>query len=541
VAASLRKKIWGGLAGIVLIGAPIAAFHYGLNGFIERQGQDDVNSAAQRTIALAEVRINAALQSLDRLGRQGIASCAPAHLDALRRATVTASTIKDLSIVDPAGDTLCSALGTEQADYKVVASQRAAAGTDVLIEVLHIGRTQEPMIRLRRAGGGLAAMVPADLMAVQASTQGNASSKHARLMLRDGTTVASVGAEPGDEASAAGRLHATAQSLRYGIVATVSMPRADVLTEVDHLQALGIVITGLIALLILVFALLTVWAARRNPLAVIADGLEAGEFVPYYQPIVNIKTGQLRGAEVLARWRKPDGTVVPPVDFIALMESSGLIPELTRAIMRKARDEVGAAYARRPHLQLGFNLSAQQLANERIVAELLDVFDDSPVRLSQVVVEVTERQPLQDLTEARRVIAALQGIGVRIAIDDVGSGHSGLPYMLKLGADILKIDKMFVDAAGSDQNSSKIIETLVDLARKLRLDIVAEGVETFEQIVYLRDIGVSAAQGYVFAPPLPGPSFLQLVDATDPTSAQVAEPALTPARHLSARNRFDAA
>ncbi len=139
-----------------------------------------------------------------------------------------------------------------------------------------------------------------------------------------------------------------------------------------------------------------------------------------------------------------------------------------------------------------------------------DIFDGSPLRLSQIVVEVTERQPLENLTETRRVVAALQGLGVRIAIDDVGSGHSGLSYMLKLGVDILKIDKMFIDAIGSDHNSSKIIETLVDLARNLRMDVIAEGVETFEQVVYLRDVGILAAQGYVFAPPLPGSSFLQL-------------------------------
>ena len=117
---------------------------------------------------------------------------------------------------------------------------------------------------------------------------------------------------------------------------------------------------------------------------------------------------------------------------------------------------------------------------------------------------MTERDPIENLTETRRIIAALQGIGVRIAIDDVGTGHSGLSYMLKLGVDIIKIDKMFVDAIGTDRNSTTIVETLVDLAHNMRMDVVAEGVENFEQVMHLRELGIRSAQGYVFAPPLPG-------------------------------------
>jgi len=141
------------------------------------------------------------------------------------------------------------------------------------------------------------------------------------------------------------------------------------------------------------------------------------------------------------------------------------------------------------------------------------------------------------------VIAALQGVGVRIAIDDVGTGHSGLSYMLKLGVDIIKIDKMFVDAIGTDRNSTTIVETLIDLAHNMRMDVVAEGVESFEQVMHLRELGVRSAQGYVFAPPLPGSAFLELVDAIDPVAAAAAEGKVAGAarRYMSARNRFSAA
>ncbi len=114
------------------------------------------------------------------------------------------------------------------------------------------------------------------------------------------------------------------------------------------------------------------------------------------------------------------------------------------------------------------------------------------------------------------MIAALQRLGVQVAIDDVGAGHSGLSYMLKLGVDVIKIDKMFVDSLDVDGNSTAIVRTLIELAQNLRMEIVAEGVETFEQVMQLRNLGIRAAQGHVFAPPLPCASFIQLVEAIDP-------------------------
>jgi sensor c-di-GMP phosphodiesterase-like protein len=253
-----------------------------------------------------------------------------------------------------------------------------------------------------------------------------------------------------------------------------------------------------------------------NPMTEIEDALEAGEFIPYYQPVVDIRTGQLRGAEVLVRWRKPDGTLVLPGSFIPLMESSGFIRDLTRNLMQKVCKEAGASIGRRPDLKISFNFAGKLFSEPTIVKDVRNIFASSPIKFSQVVLEVTERDPIENFTETRQIIAALQGLGVRIAIDDVGTGHSGLSYMLKLGVDIIKIDKMFVDAIGTDRNSTTIVETLVDLARNMRMDVVAEGVENFEQAMHLRALGVRSAQGYVFAPPLPGTSFLQLVEAIDP-------------------------
>jgi sensor c-di-GMP phosphodiesterase-like protein len=193
--------------------------------------------------------------------------------------------------------------------------------------------------------------------------------------------------------------------------------------------------------------------------------------------------------------------------------------------MRQVIKDLGRTLANRPHLRVGFNVAAQHFANEEIVNDIAVIFRHSPLRLSQIVLEMTERQPIDNFAETRRVIATLQGLGVQIAIDDVGTGHSGLSYMLKLGVDIIKIDKIFVDSLGVDGNSAAIVQTLIDLARSLRMEIVAEGVETFEQVMHLRDLGIRAAQGHVFAPALPCSAFIQLIEAIDPLPKQTMVPA----------------
>jgi sensor c-di-GMP phosphodiesterase-like protein len=227
-------------------------------------------------------------------------------------------------------------------------------------------------------------------------------------------------------------------------------------------------------------------------------------------------------AEVLVRWRRPDGTLVQPAQFIPLAESTGLIVDLTRALMRRVCREAGAAIGARPDFKIGFNLSALHFVDEAIVKDVDRIIGASAIAPSQVLLEVTERQPL-DLTKARRVIAALQGLGVHVGIDDLGTGHSGLSYMLKLGVDFIKIDKMFVDAIGTERYSTTIIDTLVGLGRDMSMDIIAEGVETLEQVQHLRDRGISKAQGYIFARPLPGPSFLKLLEASYTTPAPRSE------------------
>jgi EAL domain-containing protein (putative c-di-GMP-specific phosphodiesterase class I) len=445
----------------------------------------------------------------------------------LRQATFTTFAVKEFSIIDAEGHTLCTDVGSEPDQRRVISSELLAAGRPYLIEVVKLG-SGSTWVRFRKpsvdAAISIAALVPAALFAPQVSGAGEPMNFHARMLTAGGTLVAESGQMRDGDGDGGDPIIVDLTSSRYALRTHITAPPGNVAAGQGDLRAIGAILSGLLAIFILALSLLLPRRERINPVADIERALSAGEFVPYFQPIVDIRSGRLRGAEVLVRWRKPDGTIVPPGSFIPLVESSGLIIELTRSLMRRTLQEVGQALGKRPHVTVGFNLTARHFASEEIVDDMRTIFKRSPLKMSQLVLEVTERQPIENLTETRRVIAALQGLGCKVAIDDVGTGHSGLSYMLKLGADIIKIDKLFIDSIGIDRNSNTIIETLIDLAQNMRMDVVAEGVESFEQVVHLRELGIRAAQGYVFAPPLPASVFLKLVEAIDPLKVREKEP-----------------
>jgi len=537
-----RKNLLAVVAGVVLAAAPLIAFNVWLNSLIERQGQEETDTSARRAVALAESRIAQTVHALDALTAVGVDSCRPEDLTLLRQAAFATAPIKEASLLGPGSTMLCSDLGLPPGERKVLSSEPLYGMDNYTLDVIQLGKGDR-MVRLRRktesGRNELAALVPAFLFLPQVSTNGRTFSAHARIATHNAALIGVAGEEHGADVFTA-RL----ASEKYGFQTEISLPRVQVLAQHADMQRLGLFATSTLALFLISFALLLPRRrATSNPVAEIERALDAGEFVPYYQPIVDIRSGQLRGAEVLVRWRKPDGSLVLPANFIPLAESSGLILDMTRDLMRRVCAEAGVAIGRRPALKISFNFAGKLFADEGIVKVVRQIFAASPIQLSQVVLEVTERDPIENLTETRRIIAALQGIGVRIAIDDVGTGHSGLSYMLKLGVDIIKIDKMFVDAIGTDRNSTTIVETLVDLAHNMRMDVVAEGVENFEQVMHLRELGIRSAQGYVFAPPLPGSAFLQLVESLDPLPARVVEEEVAGAarRYVSARSRFGTA
>jgi sensor c-di-GMP phosphodiesterase-like protein len=523
------RKLIAVAVGILLAGAPIAGLNFWVDGLLVRQSSNDSETFARRSINLANMRLGSALATLDALAKGGVDGCRPDQVAALKQATLSDAWVKQFSVLGAAGQPLCSDLSLT--GVVNVLSSRKVQGSDADIEVVQFGDQLARMIRLRKPVGpggtnSVAALIMPDVLTAKLGLNTSGIQGYGQLALVDGTLVAEIGSRPSDSEALSAVTRSGRVTDRFGLRVATSHPQIEGEVSLEDLREIAVVMTAILSFALVGLALIFRVRQRGNPVAELERALRLGEFVPYYQPIVDITNGRLRGAEVLMRWKKSDGTVLPPAAFIPLAESSGMIVAMTRSMMKHVIAEMGQAYSSRPKLKLGFNMSAEHFSNETIVRDMQTIFERSAVRYSQIFLEVTERQPLENLTRTRRVIATLQDLGVRIAIDDVGAGHGGLSYILKLGADIIKIDKMFVDALGSDNHSSTIIETLVDLAESMRMDIIAEGVETFEQVVALRERGIRTAQGYVFAPPLPGSSFLKLVEAIDPR--RDAEPAAEP-------------
>jgi len=546
-----RQNVVAIAVGVLVAGAPLVAFNFWLSGVIDRQGREETDISARYALALAERRTGEVVKALDALSAAGVADCGTPALEAMQRATFETVPVKEISILDAGGRILCShnqqsAASEREAMRRILATEALHGEPGYALDVVNLAGGRR-MVRLRRpAGAGpyeIAALVPANLflphVAVHAFEQplrddpgsgldnGRATGRaatglYAAIETRGHVVLAEFGRRP---AGASGdSLAVEHRSRKYDFKVTVVVPSKLISAGGTELKWLGLFVTGIVLALLGVFAVLIARRDPHNPVLEIEWALAAGEFVPYYQPIVDITTGQLRGAEVLVRWKKPDGSLVLPGAFIPLAESSGMIRAMTLDLMRRVNDEAGKAIGERPGLKVAFNFASKLFGDDTVVKDVYDIFAKSPIKLTQVVLEVTERDPIENFAATRQIIAALQSFGIRIAIDDVGTGHSGLSYMLKLGVDIIKIDKMFVDSIGTDRNSTTIIETLVDLAHNMRMDVVAEGVENFEQVMHLREIGIRAAQGYVFAPPLPGSAFLSLVEAMDTLGESMVPP-----------------
>jgi sensor c-di-GMP phosphodiesterase-like protein len=311
--APSRKLLAAIVAGVAIAAPPVAGFNLWLNSLVDRQSSEELEISAKRSLSLAESRIAAAVATLDALAARGIDSCRTQHLDALRQATFATIPVKALSVIAPDGRTLCSDVGLAE-PLRVIASERLSANQEVQLEVVRLGDRSEPLVRLRRPGGwssnALAATIPGELLITRVSADGGPPTIHTRMTTRGGQLIAEAGTPANGDGG--DRISGSRKSDRYALDVAISMPREDPSLSQGDLRALGTLLSALLAVLILALSLLMPKRSRNNPVADLESALKAGEFVPYYQPIVDIRSGRLRGAEVLIRWRKPDGTIVSP-------------------------------------------------------------------------------------------------------------------------------------------------------------------------------------------------------------------------------------
>ena len=246
-------------------------------------------------------------------------------------------------------------------------------------------------------------------------------------------------------------------------------------------------------------------ARRRAELAQdLDDAAESGQLEVHYQPTVRLSDGRTTGFEALVRWNHPERGLIPPVEFIPLAEETGAISGIGRWVLREALRQ-GAVWSAETGvpLRMAVNLSPRQFQDGDVAAEVAAALKETGFPAAQLTIEVTEGVLVRDVDSVVAQLEALRAMGIRIAIDDFGTGFSGLSYLRHLPADILKIDRSFVSDLPTGRSATTLISSIVELARTLGLDVVAEGVETDAQRRALVDLRCASAQGYYFARPEP--------------------------------------
>lgn len=512
-----RAKSIALLIGVAIAVVPLIGLNLLLWFHINTSGNAQIQDAGQAILRQVEDRIDSAMTALIQLGLRDVKSCSGEARDSMMQAIMTAPFASEFAVVDQKGHVICSGLGRGRV-VREISATHDTLHPSIVIDVVDHGVSSGPrVLRLTwtyEDGMQIRALIAgADL--IPPVLVGRLQSDFAaRLSLVDGTFITgrltrdnlAIGTDSVDI------FESFTTSMRYPMTVRISVPNTALWQTYQDFFIYGNT-GGLVMGAIVIFG---AWVAARRfdgPERELADALRKGQFIPYYQPVIDLRTGRLIGCEALVRWRKPNGSIIPPSQFITIAEMSGQIFDITRAVMRKGLEDLEEAYASRPHLKVSYNLVAGHFDTLEIVQDVRNIYENSRMSMKQITFEVTERQQLPNMTRARIVISRLQELGAQVAIDDVGTGHGGLSYLLKLGVDQMKIDKMFIDAIGTDRYSTAIIDSLVRLADEMSMDLVAEGVETLEQVEYLRDKGVYAAQGYIFSPPLPAKSYLALVEA----------------------------
>jgi diguanylate cyclase (GGDEF)-like protein len=233
------------------------------------------------------------------------------------------------------------------------------------------------------------------------------------------------------------------------------------------------------------------------------QALENQELILHYQPQVNIETWEITGVEALVRWQHPELGLVSPGVFIPIAEANGLIVPIGEWVLRTACAQAIVWQAKMPSLKIAVNLSARQFQQPNLVGLVANVLSETGLPSSSLELEITESTVMHDVTFARSTLTAFQAMGIHLSMDDFGTGYSSLSYLKQYPLHTIKIDRSFIQELPHDPYDQAIVTAVVAIGKSLSLRVVAEGVETQEQLNCLKHLGCNIIQGYFFSRPLP--------------------------------------
>jgi EAL domain-containing protein (putative c-di-GMP-specific phosphodiesterase class I) len=504
------------LVGAILAFLPVIAVDYVLDAYVRSNEKIIVDQKVLGFSSQIEQSTVSAMTALRRVLADSPSLCTPTFIANVHQAIETSINVKQMLVENADGAQYCDAFG-RGVTYSRLSEDLPIAGHAETLSVVKLGDLAVPTLKITQALGAIrqvSAFVPVVAHTPELLKSTLPTGAMVRIMLTDGTPVMTLGDQAAFERhdTSSEFLHAQTFAGSLPIKVDYAVPFAVV--RADY-AALDVGFTIIACMLSAAFLLLSLQYVRRSSLPGfdLERAISHGEIKPYYQPVINLRTGGLEGCEVLCRWEKKNGKIVSPGTFIDYAEVTGLAIPMTLSLMQQVRADLGELCQQMPNIKVSINLFEGHFRDGGIVEDVQAIFGNSPIQFHQLVFEITERHPLANSVTANSVIAGLQALGCRLALDDAGTGHSNLAYLGTLGVDVIKIDRVFVEMITPTTTQVPVLDGLIAMAKDLECEIVAEGVETEAQALYLRARGVVQAQGFIFAPPLRIGAFRELAEA----------------------------
>ena len=464
--------------------------------------------------------MNDAIAALRRILAESPSLCTPTFVANVQREIESSLNLKQVLVENSDGVQYCDAFGRNVV-FSPLSENLPVPGHTESITLVQFGDMDMPALKITQAFGQVrrvSAFVPLLGQTSEGLAQGLASASLMRVLLTNGTPVLTVGDSSGFDRRSSSAEFIYAQAFAGELPLKVEYAVPFVMVRASYAD-LDMAFTAIACVMSAIVLLLSLGYVRRSrvPAFDLERAIARGEIKPYYQPVINLRTGELMGCEVLCRWEKKNGEVVPPGAFIDYAEVTGLAIPMTLSLMQQVKFDLSDLSQMMPEMKISINLFEGHFRDGSIVEDVQAIFGNSPIGFRQLVFEITERHPLGNSAVANSVIAGLHALGARLAMDDAGTGHSNLAYLGTLGVDVIKIDRIFVDMVKPGTTQVPVLDGLIAMAKDLDCEIVAEGVETEEQALYLRARGVVQAQGYIFAPALKIGAFRELATALHAT------------------------
>lgn len=515
------------LFGALLAFLPIIAVDHLLDAYVRVRETAVAQQAVSAVTAQIETGAAAALDSLRAVISESPSFCTPTFVSNAQRKIEGSLSLKQILVENSDGVQYCDAIG-RPVTYSPISDRLPLPGQPETITVVKYGTLDMPALKITQSYGDtreVSAFVPLLPQGQDALQRGLQATSMMRVVLTNGTAILTIGdAVPFERRTYSGQ-YVFAQGFAGELPLKVEYAVPFAMARTGYAD-LDIGMTTVACLFSAVFLLISLYLVRRTrvPAFDLERAIGRGEIKPYYQPVINLRTGELMGCEVLCRWEKRNGQIVSPGAFIDYAETTGLAIPMTLSLMQQVKFDLSELSKDRPDLKISINLFEGHFRDGSIVEDVQAIFSNSAIDFRQLVFEITERHPLANSAIANSVIGGLHALGCRLALDDAGTGHSNLAYLGTLGVDIIKIDRVFVDMVKPGTTQVPVLDGLITMAQDLNCEIVAEGVETEEQALYLRSHGVVQAQGFIFAPALRVDAFKELVYALhapkNPASAE---------------------